>query len=97
MNSSLNLNELLPETEEFPVGSGIKVIRGKTLTRTSTWWKAVVLVKLREKNQLRFYGWQKNKEGQYKVRQKFNVSKGYSTKLAKILIAFSMGQENSDE
>ncbi|MFX0174382.1 MAG: hypothetical protein ACFE9L_21095 [Candidatus Hodarchaeota archaeon] len=61
MSLSLDLKELLPETDKFPVGSGIKIIRGKTLAKTSVWWKAVVLIKTREKEQIRLYGWQKTK------------------------------------
>jgi len=90
VKTSFNLEELLPETNDFPVGSGIIAIRGKTLAKTSEWWKAVVLIKSRNKEQLRFYGWQKNKEGEYKTRQKFNVSRGYASRLARILMAFSM-------
>ena len=40
MKSTSNLEELLPQTEGFPVGEGIKVIRGKTLAKTSQWLKA---------------------------------------------------------
>ncbi len=84
-----NIEEMLPETEGFPTGSGIKIIRGKTLAKTGSWLKAVLLVQSGDKKQIRLYGWQKNKEGEYKVRQKFNISKGYSVRLAEILIAFN--------
>lgn len=82
------IEDLLPETEGFPTGTGIKIIRGKTLAKTGTWLKAVILVETQNKKQIRLYGWQKNKDGEYKLRQKFNISKGYSIKLAEILIAF---------
>jgi hypothetical protein len=85
----MNIEDLLPQTEEkFPVGSGIKIIRGKTLAKTGQWLKAILLVEVGDKKQLRMYGWQKNKEGEYKLRQKFNISKGYSADVAEILMAF---------
>ncbi len=88
MKSTSNIEELLPTTEGYPVGEGIKVLRGKTLAKTSQWLKALLLVEVQGKKQLRFYGWQKNKEGEYKNRQKFNVSKGYAGKIAEIMLAF---------
>ncbi len=86
---STDINSLLTETEGFPLGEGIKVIGGKTLAKTGSWLKAIILVEVGEKKQLRFYGWQKNKEGIYKVRQKFNVSKGYAAKVGEIMFAFN--------
>ena len=73
------IRSLLPEDgKNFPIGEGVNAICGKTLSKTNQWWKAVLLVKIKvgknEKYQLRLYGWQKNKEGIYKVRQKFNIS-----------------------
>ncbi len=86
-----SLNEVLVESgDDFNVGQGIEAIRGKTLTRTPTWLKAAVLVRVREKHQLRLYGWQKNKEGKWKVRQKFNISKGYAADLSEIIDLFSV-------
>jgi hypothetical protein len=62
---------------KFPVKQGINVICGRTLIKTNNWWKAILLVNLdgqgNGKLQLRLYGWQK-KDGEYKQRQKFNVS-----------------------
>lgn len=91
MSSAEELKELMPETEGFPTGKGIRVIRGKTLTKTPTWLKAALLVETgsgkNKKKQLRFYGWQKI-EGEYKVRQKFNISHGYSAEVAEIVMAF---------
>ena len=86
----MDIDELLTETEGFPAtGTGITIIRGKTLAKTGSWHKAVVLVETSGKKQIRLYGWQKNKEGEWKLRQKFNISKGYSVNLAEILIAFN--------
>ena len=84
----MELEELLPETEGFPTGEGIKIIRGKTLVKTGSWLKAILLVEVSDKKQIRLYGWQKNKAGEWKLRQKFNISKGYSETLASILVAF---------
>ena len=86
----LEIEELLPESEGFPVSKEVKVIRGLKITKTSDWLKAIVLVDVGKKLQLRLYGWQKDKEGKYKVRQKFNISKGYAGKLGRILLAFAM-------
>lgn len=77
------------DTVEFPVSKTIKVLAGKRLAKTSSWLKAIVLVETGNKHQLRLYGWQKNKEGIWKVRQKFNISKGYSKKLSTIFTTFS--------
>jgi len=83
------LEELLPEKAEiFPVGKGVKVLRGKTLTKIGQWFKAIVLIEDDNKQQLRLYGWQKDKEGNYKTRQKFNMSSGYVKILIKIMQAF---------
>ncbi len=73
------IKALLPEDgKRFPVGKGINVICGKTFAKTNRWWKAVLLIKTKfdkvEKYQIRLYGWWKNNEGVYKVRQKFNIS-----------------------
>ncbi|MCY3414676.1 MAG: hypothetical protein INQ03_23705 [Candidatus Heimdallarchaeota archaeon] len=89
----MNIEELLPETEGFPTGDGITPIRGKTLVKTGSWLKAILLVETGNKKQIRLYGWQKNKEGEWKLRQKFNISKGYSIKLAEVLIAFDRMEE----
>lgn len=85
------LKEILPEEiENFPVGQGISVLSGKTLVKTGTWKKAILLVKIGNKKQLRLYGWQKNKEGIWKLRQKFNLPRGeFSAELTTILHAFS--------
>ncbi|MFW9990486.1 MAG: hypothetical protein ACFFD4_00360 [Candidatus Odinarchaeota archaeon] len=97
MSTSAELEKLLPNTEGFPVGSGVNIIRGKILTKTTSWLKAVVLVETGGKKQIRLYGWQKDKEGNYKVRQKFNISKGYSISLARILKAFALEAAVSDD
>ena len=82
--------ELLDDnTEEFPVSSTIKVLAGKRLAKTSNWLKAICLTESAGRKQIRLYGWQKNKEGVWKVRQKFNISKGYAAKLSLIFQAFS--------
>ena len=86
----MDIMELLnDDTSEFPVSKTIKVLAGKRLAKTSSWLKAIVLVETGNKKQLRLYGWQKNKEGVWKVRQKFNISKGYSQKLSTIFSSFS--------
>ena len=86
-----NLEKLLDEEPDaFPVGKTVKALRGKTVAKTAQWLKAIVLVDVgNNKKQLRMYGWQKNKEGEYKVRQKFNISKGYANRLSEILVAFA--------
>ena len=57
MSSEDELIEMLPETEGFPTGDGIKVIRGKTLTKTPKWLKAILLIETRGKSQIRLYGY----------------------------------------
>lgn len=95
----MSLRELLPDNpEEFPVSKTIKVVAAKRLAKTASWLKAIVLVELGGgKHQIRLYGWQKNKAGEWKVRQKFNISQGYSEKLSQICHAFSEFKESSSE
>ena len=101
MNQFKILKSLLPEDgRKFPIGEGICAIRGKTLAKTKQWWKAILLIKTTfgdyERYQLRLYGWQKNKEGVYKVRQKFNVSiSPYISDIISILQIFV--QESGEE
>ncbi|MHA2023839.1 MAG: hypothetical protein ACTSWQ_09280 [Candidatus Thorarchaeota archaeon] len=84
------LEELLHEpAESFPSRSTIKILQGRTLVKTGTWHKAIVLIDMDGKKQLRLYGWNKNKENVWKVRQKFNISRRYAAKLAHILDAFA--------
>lgn len=72
------LSELLPEPpSNFPTGEGIKVLRGRTLTKFGDWHKAILLIEIDGVKKLRLYGWQK-RNGKYKVRQKFNISVGYA-------------------
>ena len=86
------LEVLLPDgPEKFPTpGRGIEIIRGRMLTETPAWKKAMVWVRVTyqgsTKQQLRLIGWQKNKQGQWKVRQKFNISPaGYAMDLIDVL------------
>jgi hypothetical protein len=97
MSSDELLKLLTDNPEEFPVSSSIKVIAAKRLAKTATWLKAVCLVETGGKHQIRLYGWQKNKEGVWKVRQKFNISQGYSGKIALIFQAFSSFKGSSTE
>tara|TARA_Y100000310_G_scaffold344754_1_gene459272 strand:+ start:4632 stop:5552 length:921 start_codon:yes stop_codon:yes gene_type:complete len=86
------LKQLLNEDcKKFP--AKVPVICGKTLAKTGSWLKAVLLVKTKfgqtEKYQLRLYGWQKNKEGIWKQRQKFNISpSGYLGDMLNIFQVF---------
>lgn len=91
----MGLKEMLTDPiEEFPVSSTIKLVAAKRLAKTAQWLKAICLVETGGgKHQIRLYGWQKNKEGVWKVRQKFNISKGYSEKLSQIFHAFSEFEE----
>ena len=90
----MSVRELLTDNpEDFPVSKSIKVIAAKRLAKTAQWLKAICLVETGGREQIRLYGWQKNKEGVWKVRQKFNISKGYADKLSVILKAFSEVKE----
>jgi len=86
--------QLLDKIKEYPANEEIKVIAGKTLTKSNKWWKAVLLVELgfgdRKQYQIRLYGWKKNQQGEYKVKQKFNVSSAlYLGELINIFYAFA--------
>lgn len=79
MNELKILQEILNENPaSFPFYPTIKVLGVRTITRTRNWIKAISLIdssrNKEPKYQLRLYGWQKNKKGEYKVRQKFNIS-----------------------
>ena len=87
MDISEGLIELLDGDEDFPVGEGVKVIAGKTLFKNLMWHKAILLVETYGKIQIRLYAWQ-FMSGVPKVRQKFNVAKSYSPKIAEILYEF---------
>ncbi len=87
----MSVKELLTDNpEDFPVSKTIKVIAAKRLAKTAQWLKAICLIETGGRTQIRLYGWQKNKEGVWKVRQKFNISKGYADKLSDVLKAFSV-------
>ncbi len=84
------LVELLDEPgDRFPQRSNLKILRGKTLTKTPTWIKAVVLVEVEGKPQLRLCGWQRKKEGEWRLSQKFNISRAYAIKISEILEAYA--------
>lgn len=88
------LKTLLPETDFPSLGEGLTVLCGKTLSRNNLWWKACLFVIDRNgKEQLRLYGWQKTRhgaliEGEYKLKQRFNVSKKFANILFEINAAF---------
>ena len=84
------LSTLLDEPgESFPKRSELKILRGKTLTKTPSWHKAIVLVELKKGQQLRLVGWQRNKEGEWRMRQKFNIAKGYALEIAETCEAYA--------
>ncbi|MFX1563820.1 MAG: hypothetical protein ACFFDP_11010 [Promethearchaeota archaeon] len=86
------LSELLNESgDTFPQRSKLKILRGRTLTRTPTWIKAAVLVEVAGKPQLRLCGWQLRKEGEWRLTQKFNIKQSYANKVAEILEAYAQG------
>lgn len=66
----------------YPVDKSIEVIASKSLYKGASYWKALLLVRLgyggsEPKTQLRLYGWEL-KNGEWKQKQKFNVSRaGY--------------------
>lgn len=98
MVSIEKLEVLLPEgPDNFPLGEGIKVLRGKTLVNNKLWKKAIILIENRaEKKQIRLYGWFKGKDGNLSVRQKFNISPGYSDIIIDVLISFLNEHEKGD-
>lgn len=86
------LSELLNEPgDAFPKRSELRILCGKTLTKTPTWIKAVVLVEVAGKPQLRLCGWRRQKEGEWRLSQKFNIARAYATKVAEILEAYAHG------
>jgi len=87
----------------FPIRrtSSLEPVCGYSLSKGKKWWKAVVLVKILttsgEKYQLRLYAWQKNNEGEWKLRQKFNISQAkYISKIVDVLTLFAPLQIRKD-
>ena len=60
---------------DFPVAENLKVLAGKTLSKSGGWWKAAVLVEERGRLQVRLYLWQ-NKDGEWKARHRFAIKNG---------------------
>lgn len=84
------LATLLDESgESFPSRSELKIIRGKTLTKTPSWHKAIVLIEQDVGQRLRLVGWQRNKDGEWRIRQKFNIAKGYALEIAAACEAYA--------
>jgi hypothetical protein len=84
------LRNLLDQAgDKFPRRSELKIVCGKVLARTGTWLKAAVLVRVGDTDQLRLCGWQLNQEGEWRLRQKFNISKSYAAKVSLILDTFA--------
>ncbi len=52
----------------------LRVYGVRTITRFGGWYKAMVLVDNGQALQLRFYGWRKNPNGEWKQRQNFNLT-----------------------
>ncbi|MFW9830977.1 MAG: hypothetical protein ACFFD8_04320 [Candidatus Thorarchaeota archaeon] len=90
-----SVDALLDEPgDSFPRRSELKIIRGKTLTKTPSWHKAIVLVELAKGRQLRLVGWQRNKEGDWRMRQKFNIAKSYAFIIAEVCEAYGQAWES---
>ena len=88
------LTALLDEAgETFPSRSELTIIRGKTLTKTPSWHKAIVLIEQETGQRLRLVGWQRNKEGEWRIRQKFNIAKGYALDIASACEAYAIDWE----
>ena len=60
--------------ENFPVSETLKIIKGKTIFKSDSWWSAVILLNSFGRKQIATYLWQKNNNNVWKRRQKFVVS-----------------------
>lgn len=79
---------LFPEPPStFPVNKWKKtrLVAGKTLVRTSTWHKAVLLTEGSSGVQLRFYGWVKKRDGGWKAQQWYTLSLGSIERVLELL------------
>ncbi len=84
------LKTLLDEPGDlFPQRSNLTILCGKTLTKTPRWHKAIVLIEQKSGSQLRLVGWQRNKEGEWRMRQKFNIARGYALLIAEACEAYA--------
>ena len=60
-------------SEKLPVDEFLKVVAHRTVTKTSRWWYAVVLVELPSgRKRINIYGWI-NRNGQWKRKQKLTI------------------------
>jgi hypothetical protein len=63
----------------------LRVFGARTITRFGDWHKAMVIVDNGQTIQLRFYGWRKNSQGEWKQRQNFNLTGSKILELMELL------------
>ena len=61
------------QCEKLPISVFYEVIEHETISKSSLWWSAVVLVKIGKKKKIGLYLWQK-KDKQWKRKHKFTIS-----------------------
>lgn len=89
--ASKAVRALFPEPPStFPVNKWkrTKLVSGKTLVRTSSWHKAILLTEGGSGVQLRFYAWVKKHAGGWKAQQWFFLSPGTVDRVLEILDEF---------
>jgi len=67
----------MPEQEPFPVyrGENFEFIVGESILKGDKIWSAVILMKTFNRPKIALYTWVKNKEGKWKRKQKFTISR----------------------
>ena len=61
------------QCEKLPISGFYEVIEHETISKSSLWWSAIVLVKIGKKKKIGLYLWQK-KDEQWKRKHKFTIS-----------------------
>ncbi len=83
------LRAVFPEPPStFPANKwkSTKLLGGKTLVRTGSWHKAILLTENDSGIQLKFYAWVKRKKtGEWKAQQWFSLSPGTIDRVLEIL------------
>jgi hypothetical protein len=59
--------------EKLPISEFYKVLDQATIFRSEKWWEAIVMIESFGKRSIAMYLWQKNRDGQWKRKHKFQL------------------------
>lgn len=61
----------MSQEEPFPVHESVKVLQGVTVSKSSKWWSAALIIESYGRRQIALYLWVKSAEGKWKRKEKF--------------------------